>query len=167
MPTSTWLGGALVVPTAVRMKPSTIRMRLKPVTVNSTAGTSVSPPISSRIWTALLEFRFNDGPSIRAGARPGRRTASPMRIGSATLLRGPRGDLAAGDRARTRGDDLGAERRIDQQTRLARLRLGVAMDRHDAVLGTAQQDVVAARPHEVHGATRAERERRDAREAGG
>ena len=49
MPTSTWFGGALLVPIAVRMKPSTIRMRLKPVTVNSTAGTSVSPPISSRI----------------------------------------------------------------------------------------------------------------------
>ena len=43
MPTSTWLGGALLVPTAVRMKPSTIRMRLKPVTVNSTAGISVEP----------------------------------------------------------------------------------------------------------------------------
>ena len=49
IPTSTWLGGALVVPIAVRMKPSTIRMRLKPVTVKRTAGISVSPPSSSRI----------------------------------------------------------------------------------------------------------------------
>ena len=64
MPTSTWLGGAVVVPTAVRMKPSTIRMRLKPVTVNRIAGTSVSPPISSRIWTALLEVTFSGAPSM-------------------------------------------------------------------------------------------------------
>ena len=49
IPTSTWLGGALCVPIAVRMKPSTIRIRLKPVTVNRIAGTSVSPPTSSRI----------------------------------------------------------------------------------------------------------------------
>ena len=69
IPTSTWFGGALFVPIALRMNPSTIRMRLKPVTVNSTAGISVSPPTSSRIWTALLEVRFNGAPSIRARAR--------------------------------------------------------------------------------------------------
>ena len=53
IPTSTWLGGVVCVPIAVRMKPSTIRIRLKPVTVNSSAGTSDRPPTSSRIWTAL------------------------------------------------------------------------------------------------------------------
>ena len=58
IPTSTWLGGVFCVPIAVRMKPSTIRIRLKPVTVNSSAGISVAPPTSSRIWTALLELTF-------------------------------------------------------------------------------------------------------------
>ena len=58
IPTSTWLGGVFCVPIAVRMKPSTIRIRLKPVTVNSSAGTSDSPPTSSRICTALLVSIF-------------------------------------------------------------------------------------------------------------
>ena len=49
IPIRTWLGGALFVPIALRMKPSTMRIRLKPVTVNRIAGTSVSPPTSSRI----------------------------------------------------------------------------------------------------------------------
>ena len=49
IPTSTWLGGVLCVPSALRMKPSTIRIRVKPVTVNRIAGTSDSPPTSSRI----------------------------------------------------------------------------------------------------------------------
>ena len=53
MPTSTWFGGAVGVPRPVRMKPRTIRMRVKPVTVNSSAGTSERPPISSSSWTAL------------------------------------------------------------------------------------------------------------------
>ena len=58
MPTSTWFGGAVGVPRPVRMKPRTIRMRVKPVTVNSSAGTSEMPPISSRIWTALEPSAF-------------------------------------------------------------------------------------------------------------
>ena len=53
MPTSTWFGGAVGVPRPVRMKPRTIRMRVKPVTVKSSAGTSESPPTISSIWTAL------------------------------------------------------------------------------------------------------------------
>ena len=53
MPTSTWFGGAVGVPRPVRMKPRTMRMRVKPVTQKSSAGTSVTPPSSRRIWTAL------------------------------------------------------------------------------------------------------------------
>ena len=53
MPTSTWFGGAVGVPRPERMKPRTIRMRVKPVTVNSSAGTSEMPPIRSSSWTAL------------------------------------------------------------------------------------------------------------------
>ena len=58
IPTSTWLGGAVGVPRPERMKPRTIRMRVKPVTVNSSAGTSEIPPTSSRIWTALEPSAF-------------------------------------------------------------------------------------------------------------
>ena len=47
IPTSTWFGGAVGVPRPERMKPRTIRMRVKPVTVNSSAGTSEMPPIRS------------------------------------------------------------------------------------------------------------------------
>ena len=53
MPTSTWFGGAVGVPRPVRMKLRTIRMRVKPVTVNSSAGTSEMPPMNSSSWTAL------------------------------------------------------------------------------------------------------------------
>ena len=49
MPTSTWFGGIVGVPSAVRMKPRTIRMRVKPVTVSSSAGISVIAASSSRI----------------------------------------------------------------------------------------------------------------------
>jgi hypothetical protein len=49
MPTRTWLGGAVGVPRPERMKPRTMMMRVKPVTVNSSAGTSVIPPSSRRI----------------------------------------------------------------------------------------------------------------------
>ena len=38
MPTSTWFGGAVGVPRPVRMKPRTIRIRVKPVTANSAPG---------------------------------------------------------------------------------------------------------------------------------
>ena len=38
MPTSTWLGGAVGVPRPDRMKPRTMRMRVKPVSVKSAAG---------------------------------------------------------------------------------------------------------------------------------
>ena len=58
MPTSTWLGGAVGVPRPVRMKPRTMRMRVKPVSVNSAAGISESAPISSSISTALAPSAF-------------------------------------------------------------------------------------------------------------
>jgi hypothetical protein len=58
MPTSTWLGGAVGVPRPVRMKPRTIRIRVKPVSVNSAAGTSDSAPIISSSWTALVPSVF-------------------------------------------------------------------------------------------------------------
>ena len=53
MPTRTWFGGAVGVPRPVRMKLRTIRMRVKPVTVKSSAGTSEMPPTNSSSWTAL------------------------------------------------------------------------------------------------------------------
>ena len=58
IPTSTWLGGVVLVPIAERMKPRTMRIRVKPVTVNRIAGISESPPISSRICSAFEESIF-------------------------------------------------------------------------------------------------------------
>jgi hypothetical protein len=58
MPTSTWLGGAVGVPRPVRMKPRTMMMRVKPVSVNSAAGISDSAPIISSSWTALAPSVF-------------------------------------------------------------------------------------------------------------
>ena len=52
MPTSTWLGGLVGVPRPERMKPRTMRMRVKPVTQNSSAGISVMAAISRSNWTA-------------------------------------------------------------------------------------------------------------------
>ena len=48
----------------------------------------------------------------------------------------------------------------------ARLLLGVAVDRRDAVLGGADQQVVASGAHEVQRAARPERQRGEARQAG-
>ena len=48
MPTSTWLGGSACVPIAVRTNERTMMIRVKPVTVNSSAGTSASAPTSTR-----------------------------------------------------------------------------------------------------------------------
>ena len=53
MPTRTWLGGAVGVPRPVRMKLRTIRIRVKPVTVKRSAGTSEMPPMNSSSWTAF------------------------------------------------------------------------------------------------------------------
>jgi hypothetical protein len=63
MPTSTWLGGAVGVPSPERMKPRTMRIRVKPVTVNSSAGTSEMPPISRRSWTAWEPSVLTGSPS--------------------------------------------------------------------------------------------------------
>ena len=52
-----------------------------------------------------------------------------------------------------------------EQPGVARLFLGVAMDRHHAVLGAAEQQVVVARLHQMHGAARAQGQSGDAREA--
>src|SRR5215218_8400990 len=69
MPTSTWLGGAVGVPRPLRMKPRTMRIREKPVTVNSSAGTSVIPPSMSRICSALEPSTFTSAPSAARGGR--------------------------------------------------------------------------------------------------
>ena len=42
IPTSTWLGGIVGVPSALRVKPSTIRIRVKPVTASSMPGSTES-----------------------------------------------------------------------------------------------------------------------------
>jgi hypothetical protein len=69
MPTRTWFGGADGVPRPERMKPRTIRIRVKPVTVKSSAGTSVTPASRTRIWTALpVSASFIAAPSACAGA---------------------------------------------------------------------------------------------------
>ena len=62
IPTSTWLGGVFWVPSALRTKLRTIRIRVNPVTVNRIAGRIEIPPISSRIWSALLESTFTSEP---------------------------------------------------------------------------------------------------------
>jgi hypothetical protein len=58
MPTRTWLGGAVGVPRPVRMKPRTMMIRVKPVSVKTAAGMSDRPPTSSRISTALEPSSF-------------------------------------------------------------------------------------------------------------
>ena len=122
-------------------------MRLKPVTVNSTAGTSVSPPISSRIWTALRGVQVH-----RRTVHSRRRSSSARAVPGEGILigscrrrgRAPAGLLGSACLRRGRSlDDV-------EQPGLARLLLGVAVDRHDAVLGAAHQQVVAAGAHQVH-----------------
>ena len=51
MPTSTWFGGIDCVPSALRMNPSTIRIRVKLVITSTRPGSSVTSPSSSSVWT--------------------------------------------------------------------------------------------------------------------
>jgi len=61
-PVITWVGGICCVPSALRTKLRTIRIRVNPVTVNRIAGRIESPPMRSRIWRALLESTFTSEP---------------------------------------------------------------------------------------------------------
>ena len=53
IPTRIWFGGVDGVPSAFRTKPSTIRMRVKPVTAKSTPGSTVISVSRTRIWTGV------------------------------------------------------------------------------------------------------------------
>ncbi len=48
-PSNTWFGGADVVPMAVRSKPRTMIMRVKPVIISSTAGRNAMALSSNRV----------------------------------------------------------------------------------------------------------------------
>src|SRR3954447_20390253 len=171
MPTSTWFGGALGVPRPVRMKPRTMRIREKPVSVNSSAGTSVIPPSMSRIWMALppssvvVAAMVTSAPSFAAdgrGRRAGRRpawAAASARPRQRLRPRPPhRSDRARG--APPPGGGRGAQPRWR-----AGLVLAVGADRHDRLLGDAEEHELAAGADEVKGAVRPERDRRDGLEA--
>ena len=54
MPTSIWFGGIVGVPSALRTKPSTIRIRVKPVTASSIPGITVISDSRIRIWTGRV-----------------------------------------------------------------------------------------------------------------
>jgi hypothetical protein len=49
-PMMTWLGGAACVPSAWRIRLSTMTMRVKPVIINTTAGKKPSAVKNSRVW---------------------------------------------------------------------------------------------------------------------
>ena len=62
IPISTWLGGVVGVPSALRTKLRTMRILVNPVTVKRIAGRIEIPPMRSRIWSALLESIFTSEP---------------------------------------------------------------------------------------------------------
>ncbi|MOA34684.1 hypothetical protein D3C78_1560720 [compost metagenome] len=49
-PSSTWLGGADGVPSALRSKPNTIMMRVKLVIISRMAGIKVSEVMNTSVW---------------------------------------------------------------------------------------------------------------------
>ena len=78
MPTRIWFGGVEAVPSAFRTKPSTIRIRVKPVTAKSTPGRSVISVSRTRIctgvdtppaFTVVAETTPISGPSCAAARR--------------------------------------------------------------------------------------------------
>src|SRR6202042_488436 len=116
IPTRTWLGGVVLVPSAERMKPRTIRIRVKPVTVNRIAGISESPPIRSRICSAFEE-------SIFISALPADRQPAQTVDHAVQRLLGGVEVLVV-----LREVDPGGDRLI----------LGVGLDRRDPVIADAQ-----------------------------
>ena len=82
MPTSTCEGGLVGVPRALRTNPSTIRMRVKPVTMSSAPGRSASRVIEIRISTGVERafplIEMPEDAAARSGqVRPGRADARP------------------------------------------------------------------------------------------
>ena len=143
MPTSTWFGGAVGVPRPVRMKPRTMRMRVKPVSVNSAAGMSVS--------AADQQQELDGVRAVGLHLSTVRRRSVVERPGGARLPR---------SRARRRARDRRATVLVGvEQPERAGLVLGVGADRRDAVLGDADQHDLAAGAHEVQRAVGAERQR--------
>ena len=151
MPTRTWFGGAAGVPRPERMKPRTMRIRVKPVTVNSSAGTSVTPASRMRIWTALPPSTLGHRRTVRW-----RRASTTFEPAAGAARR----------RACGRGRREPAASVVAEQAGGARLVLGVGADRRDALLGGAEQDEVVADADEVDRAVGAERQRGDRGEAG-
>src|SRR6185437_13962462 len=139
MPTSTWLGGVVEVPIAERMKPRTMRIRVKPVTVNRIAGISDSPPISSRICSAFEESIFISA-SVADGHPAQAVDDSVKRLLGRVVVVEVLGEVDAG------GDGLV---------------LGVGLDRRDAVLADAEQDDVGARAQQRDGLAVGDRQRGD------
>ena len=80
MPTSTWFGGAVGVPRPVRMKPRTMRIRVKPVTLNSSAGTSVIAAEQEEQLDGVAAVLRGLGDHARTVAWRMRSSASPMVI---------------------------------------------------------------------------------------
>src|SRR5580698_4077568 len=82
-PTSTWLGGVVVVPSAWRISDSTMMMRVKLVIISTIAGRNDSIASTSIVCT-LSEYvvlPFGPGVAFRAG-RPD--TCAKDRVGSAS-----------------------------------------------------------------------------------
>src|SRR3954462_14015632 len=134
IPTSTWFGGVVGVPRPLRMKPRTMRIREKPVTVNSRAGTRVIPPSMSRIWTALplpsaelaAAARITSAPSSAAGG------------GERRAARAGGGGGGVGRRRLRRLVGVVGLDRVDEAER-AGLVLAVGADGDDRLLGDAEE----------------------------
>src|SRR5579875_704759 len=138
IPTSTWLGGALVVPSALRTKPRTTRIRVKPVTVKRIAGTSANARQG-----AGSERRF---PSRSSSAH--RPATEPL---NQPLRRGAKGGVVRfGEERVLRGEGEEAGR--------PGLLLGVAVEGVDGVLADADEQVVVAGLEQLNGAAGAKRE---------
>src|SRR3546814_9962373 len=63
-PISTELGGDVGVPMALRNRPSTMMMRVKPVIINSIAGRNDSIVSSSNVWTLRSEEHTSELQSL-------------------------------------------------------------------------------------------------------
>ena len=78
----TWFGGICWVPSAVRVKPSTMTMRVKAVTIISSAGTRLTTPSSRTMVSGeapppltLVTSFWTGSSSLGSGSPPWRRPA--------------------------------------------------------------------------------------------
>ena len=153
MPTSTCEGGLVGVPSALRTKPSTIRMRVKPVTIRSAPGSSASSVIETRISTGVESaLPLIEMPDAGGGEQRERGHARAVRLRrfSRRLLR----RSGVGGRKRERHVAAGA---LDEHGLVG----GVHPQRRDRVLGGAHEDQLVAGAHEVQRAVGGKRRRGD------